>query len=265
MLFVGGLHRSGTSLIGRALAAHPEASGLTSTGAYEDEGQHIQGVMPPAHAYGGPGKFAFHAAAHLTEASPLATEESAKALRAAWLRFADPTASVIVEKSPPNLIRARLLQALFPSACFVMVVRHPVAVSCATQRWSHTTLRSLLRHWSSAHAIMLDDAPRIDRLRVVRYEDFVIRPQAALDGLFRMAGLPSAKVQLPSLDPVVNDRYAARWRERFRFLPLRSSYLSWLARCHEAAARTFGYSMSTCDVVEASSPEVSRLMVGVGR
>ncbi len=37
-VFVCGLHRSGTSLLARALAEHPAASGFQNTGAIEDEG-----------------------------------------------------------------------------------------------------------------------------------------------------------------------------------------------------------------------------------
>ena len=35
---------------------------------------------------------------------------------------------VLVEKSPPNLVRTRFLQALFPDARQIVVTRHPIAV-----------------------------------------------------------------------------------------------------------------------------------------
>ena len=36
---------------------------------------------------------------------------------------------MLVEKSPPNIVRMRYLQALFPRASFVMILRHPVVVA----------------------------------------------------------------------------------------------------------------------------------------
>ena len=50
LVFVGGLHRSGTSLVHRCLAEHPSASGFRNTGVWEDEGQHLQTVYLPAAA-----------------------------------------------------------------------------------------------------------------------------------------------------------------------------------------------------------------------
>ena len=58
-VFLAGLHRSGTTLLARLLAAHPDISGLSGTGVPADEGQHLQSVYPAAKVYGGPGRFGF--------------------------------------------------------------------------------------------------------------------------------------------------------------------------------------------------------------
>src|ERR1700691_2539156 len=74
-VFLGGLHRSGTTLLFRMLREHPEISGFENNKvkeewlAPEDEGQFLQTVYPPAVFFGGPGKFAFAPEAHMTEES----------------------------------------------------------------------------------------------------------------------------------------------------------------------------------------------------
>src|SRR5207237_8248938 len=83
-VFLAGLHRSGTTLLARLLAAHPEISGFSGTGAPADEGQHLQSVYPAAKEYGGPGRFGFASESHLTAASPLAPAESARTLLEEW-------------------------------------------------------------------------------------------------------------------------------------------------------------------------------------
>jgi hypothetical protein len=118
------------------LAEHPLTSGFASTGVPADEGQHLQSVYPTAKVYGGPGKFGFAAEAHLTEASALVSRESAERLFAEWAPHWDAERPILVEKSPPNLIRFRFLQALLAAAAFVAVLRHPLAVAYASSRRS---------------------------------------------------------------------------------------------------------------------------------
>lgn len=242
LLFVAGLHRSGTSLVARCLAAHPEVSGFTDTGVPEDEGQHLQTVYEPAHRYGGAGLFGFAPEAHLTEDSALATAESRERLLREWGRYWRPDAAVKVEKSPPNLVRTRFLQALFPEAVFVAVLRHPVAVAGATRKGRRMllTYETLVRHWVACHAVLAADAPHVRRLLVVRYERFVADPDAELAGIFTAAGLTPH----PSGEHVragVNDAYFARWRSRVspvRAIDRRRTIARW-----EPEVRRFGYSL----------------------
>src|ERR1700750_2972722 len=73
-VFLAGLHRSGTTLLARLLAAHPEISGFSGTDAPADEGQHLQSVYPAAKEYGGAGRVGPAAEADLTETQPLGSE-----------------------------------------------------------------------------------------------------------------------------------------------------------------------------------------------
>jgi hypothetical protein len=184
VVFVGGLHRSGTTPLTRALALHPQVSGFADTGAEEDEGQHLQDVMPAARAYGGPGRFALDPRCALTEASPLATPDNARRLAMQWSRYWDLSRPILVEKSPPNIVRMRFLQTLFPSASFVMIIRHPVVVSLSTKKWApRRTYRSVFENWFAAHDTMRRDASFVDRLLVVKYEELISNTTVVLSSV----------------------------------------------------------------------------------
>ncbi|HET7172704.1 MAG TPA: sulfotransferase [Nocardioidaceae bacterium] len=257
LVFIGGLHRSGTTPLARVLAAHPEVSGLTGTGVREDEGQHLQQVYPRAKLYGGSGRFAFDPRAHLTESSSLVSQDSAAAMLAAWEPYWDMSTPYLLEKSPPNLLMGRFLQALFPGSALVVVVRHPVVVALSTKKWrraasrhpgKYMALSALVEHWLAAHRLLLADAPHLGRLLVVRYEDLVSQPDAELARVQGFLGLTSP-IPAAGLSDSRSQRYVERW-ESLR-LPWRPGW--WqrqrIERRLAAAIAGFGY-----DVSDLSAP-----------
>lgn len=212
-VFVGGLHRSGTTIVTNCLAEHPAISGFHDTGAREDEGQFLQSVYPTAGEYGGPGRFGFDARAHLTEASSLVTPANAARMLDEWSAYWSLDRPVLLEKSPPNIIRNRFLQALFPQSWFVVVVRHPVAVSFATytRRPKKTELHSLFEHWAVCHDELEADLPHIRRSLVVPYERFVVDPDGWLARLYEFLELePHARTL--EIKRATNDPYFESWR-----------------------------------------------------
>lgn len=221
LVFVGGLHRSGTTPLARAMAEHPQISGLRETGVAEDEGQHLQDVYPRIRAYGGMGRFARAPQAHLTEASALVSSANAQRLIAAWAPYWDLDRPLLLEKSPGNMIMGRFLQALFPGSAMIVVMRHPVVTALALQKWNplvvarngrrRTTLLGRVDHWVRAYGLLREDLPELRRVEVVRYEDLVAEPVAELARLQRLLGL-TAPLPHGSLRSDRSDTYLEQWR-----------------------------------------------------
>jgi hypothetical protein len=244
-VFVGGLHRSGTSILFQCLREHPDISGFRDTGSPEDEGQHLQSVYPTAMSHGGPGRFGFQAGAHLTETSALVSEANRHKLFDEWKRYWSLDRSHLLEKSPPNLIQATFLQALFPDSFFIMLLRHPVAVSYATQKWSRTPMHSLLRHWLACHELLEEDRVRLSNVLVLKYETFVREPAATLARVYAFLGLAGHSAPL-DVSPNVNRKYFERWR-RNRERLLARPYTQYLLRSFEPRVARFGYSLEDLD------------------
>lgn len=220
LVFLGGLHRSGTTLLARILATHPEISGLSNTGVIEDEGQLLQSVYRSDLCHGGPGRFAFDRDAHLTEYSSLNCDDSRLRLLKAWMPYWDTSRRIWLEKSPPNLIRGRFLQSLFPDSHFIFIVRHPIPTSIATYKWSGTGIYSLIHHWVEAHDLMRQDSAVLKRVRIISYERFVRDPGTVLSDLESFLGI-SRHSYAVAPDFKVNARYFDQWSDVFLSLTIR--------------------------------------------
>jgi hypothetical protein len=255
-VFVCGLQRSGTTMLYRYLDEHPEVSALSGTPRATNEGQYVQSVYPGDEYHGKGGRFAFRPEARFTEASPLVTPENREKLFAEWSRYWDVSKPYLLEKSPPNVIRTRFLQAMFPNSYFVVLLRHPIPVTLATQPWGGDRAHRLMAHWLRAHELFLEDAPHLERAHTVRYEDLVAEPDAVLGETFAFLGLddPSpGRARAEGVNPDnfesdrtlrtgVNDKYFDEWRRRRGALPGRVYYdaITWR---YERAVRGFGYSL----------------------
>lgn len=263
-VFVGGLHKSGTSWVHRLLRAHPDVSGFEGTGVHQDEGQLLQTVYRSAAEHGGWGRFGFDEEAHLTEESDIATTESAQLLLEQWGARWDQSQPVLVEKSPPNLVRTRFLQQLFPDSAFVVILRHPISVSLASLKWAkhpvqrrlkRRTLDRLVDHWVTCHRILEADAAHIKRLHVLKYEDLVKDTGGELARIQDFLGLYRYPVSEAVRQRLTEDPYVAQWQRNSR-RPFIGMYSRRVTSKHEKAVRHFGYSLRQPSRIEPWHPQV---------
>ena len=226
-IFIAGHHRSGTSLLCAIIRDHPLVSGLSNTGVPEDEGQHLQTVFKPAQAYGGPGKYIFDKDSHMDENHVLANSQSAATIFHDWSHFYDPECHYYVEKSPPNLVKTRFLQKLFPNSKFLVIYRHPIAVAYATQKmlakWRHATkrsvpsIRSLVEHSLRGYETFMQDAPHLRNLFVIRYEDFITTPQTTANRICAFLALDEIQVRRVIHSHINNTYFSKWWDDRSKF------------------------------------------------
>jgi len=242
-VFIGGLHRSGTSLVHEILRGSPVATGFVNTGFPQDEGQFLQTVYPRASVFGGPGRFGFDKASHMDETHPLATSQNANKLFHEWSQHWDMSRKFLLEKSPPNIVRLRYFQALYPGSRFIVILRHPLAVSYATRKWSKTAIPELLEHSILCYERFVQDMSHLEHLAVFRYEEFVREPGATLALITDWLGMPPVELK-HEVRPDVNAAYFETHRSEQGSLlnRLKPSFAN-MPEKFEARANALGYSI----------------------
>jgi Sulfotransferase family len=267
-VFVCGLARSGTSMLGRNIARLENCTGFKNTGALQDEGQFLQDIYPVAADLGGAGRFGFNPRAHRTEDSELLTPENVARLHASWHPYWDKSKTICVEKTPGNLLMTRFLQAAFPNSYFIVVKRHPVPVSMSSQRWKMniTSMHSMFEHWLHCHELFEQDKKYLKRLYELSYEDYIADsaryhaeiaafigtrvPEPPKEDEFyyvtewrNPAGVRVPEHSMEEVSVAHNQKYFDRWSELLRNSPFRN-YYRYIAKKYEPRFAKWGYSLT---------------------
>jgi sulfotransferase family protein len=250
-VFVCGLHRSGTSALGRNIGELENCTGLKTTSGYM-EGQLHQDVYPIDTEFGGAGRFGFDPRAHLTETSALLTPENVARLRASWHLYWDKSKMICVEKTPANLLMTRFLQAAFPNSYFIVIRRHPVPVSMSTQRlrlsgimWNVkiTSLHRLFEHWLHCYELFEQDKKYLTHLYEFTYEDYVEDPAKYHEEIAAFIGTRVPEGAAARTRGAHNRKYFDRWC----YLLGNSffmGYYRYIARKYEPRFAKYGYSLT---------------------
>ncbi len=172
-IFISGLHRSGTTYLAKLISKNANVSSFKNTGFPMDEGQFVQNLIPIGEKLIASGRFAFLPDSHLTEKSHLLKKK--EILINDWICYWDQSKQFLLEKSPPNILRTRFLQEVFPNSKFITIIRHPIAVCYATKKWTNDFfLEKLLKHWIVAHEIYMEDRKYLKNELLIYYEDFIL-------------------------------------------------------------------------------------------
>lgn len=180
LVFISGLAGTGASYLAGLISTAENASPMKGP----QDGQFRQKVYCDESIFGGPIKFAFDERAHLTEDSSLVSSENRLQLLNEWEpHWSDKSAEYLIEKSNSNIVRTRFLQALFPEAYFVTIIRHPLASACIQKKEVKANLSACLQHWVKAYEIYMADRKHLNHELLLSYEQIVANPKAAYNAI----------------------------------------------------------------------------------
>ena len=245
VVFICGLHRSGTTLLHDYLCAHYDLSFFQSTKVPENEGQFLQDVFMAERPFGGPGAFAFYPQMQFAPVTPPeAAEATGRRLLAQWDGWSTGESPVLLEKSPPNIVRIAYFRSLFPNARFIVWTRDPRAVTLSTQKWHDLPVSQLMMHWSAAYMKAFADL-EADCI-VASYEAFCADPAGTAARLAEFCGFARRPEPLPLAERFAtvenaNAKYLPHFPESFR---MRNPVRAW---------ELFGYSIDMARTRQGTS------------
>ncbi len=185
--FIVGVSRSGTSILGELVGAHPDVKYI------------FEAYVPwriAGRGIGGSDRFTAE------QATP-----SVRRFIRWWFRWRKGGARIVIEKNPRNILRVPFLRAVFPEAKFIHIVRDGRDVVCSLlpgiggRFWAHerppqwreifSRYRGVVRcahAWKEIMRIGLNDLADVPHLQI-RYEDLVTDPEEIARQVFAYLGL----------------------------------------------------------------------------
>lgn len=225
-VFLVGCARSGTSILGEAIAEHPRVTYLFEASSIWNE------LVPPKADHR---LVASDAGADVARGIYRALADARDAAEGGS-STAESKPDLLLEKNPKHVIRIPFLAALFPAARFLHIVRDGRDTTASLMfrnrgpRWGHLEIpgwRDLLERYPAAHhvrcahqwrdsvAMARDDARELEpgRYREVRYEDLLDEPEATLRGLLDFLEIPMHSRVMAFL-PKIQDATAGSYHAR---------------------------------------------------
>jgi hypothetical protein len=183
-LFIICMNNSGSTLLERVLSECQNAVGFPAP-AGPDQQVNGQGFVP--HFMPMPGKMTPKCRRIWSEQSAVLANELhyqwAKVKRRwheEWAKnpkFETANPRVFLEKSPPNIFRAAMLQKHFAESFFVLMQRNPYAVSEGIRRRGKIALDRCIRHWIRCARQQIQNEESLRRAISLNYEELSSRPE----------------------------------------------------------------------------------------
>jgi Sulfotransferase family len=242
-IFVGGLQRSGTTLMRQILNSHPHIACGPESKLFRDHRLEriytdLRTIWPtllsPHYAFD----------PHMVDVvmagliHSIFMPYSQKQGKPRW-----------AEKTPNNILVIDTLFALFPAAQFIHMIRDPRDAFCSVRQraakdmphWATKTPERTAAEWCRRINCGFAWRARPDRYREVRYEELVTQPEATLRSLFAFLGEPWAASVLEN-NPTFSTS-VGRWRSE-----LSDAEVAETEAVAGQTMRALGYPLSTASL-----------------
>jgi len=182
-VFILGCYNSGTTLLHKLLAAHPDI------GSMPNEGQFYTNQLPGGAKFNLPRLWAMKPELfYINESSEPDIDPQRLKKEWAWF-YNDSRRKVLIEKTILNAARSRWLQKHFRNSHFVVIFRNGYAVAEGIHRKEQHTIETAATQWTVSNRILLDDLNHLQRKLVLKYEDLVKNPSLEMNKITDFLGL----------------------------------------------------------------------------
>ncbi len=211
-IFIGGLYRSGTTLMRELLDSHPHIacgpeSHLSSHNQLQRIYTDLRTIWPTI------------LSTHYEFDPHMVDQVMAGLMHSTFMPYCQKQGKPRwAEKTPGNICVIDTLFALFPAAQFIHMIRDPRDAFCSVREraakdkpgWATWTPKQVAAQWCRRINFGLAWREQPDRYREVRYEELVTQPEATLRSLFTFLGEPWAASVLEN-KPIFSTS-VGRWR-----------------------------------------------------
>lgn len=180
-LFIICMNNSGSTLLERVLSNCRNAVGFLPRGGPNEQvnGQRfVKDLMPTPQRFGARRAWSEHAT-ELGDESQYDWPRIKERWREQWARnpkFKTAQPRVFLEKSPPNVYRASMLQKNFAPAAFILMQRNPYAVAEGIRRRAKIDIGRCAAHWVRCAQQQIENERTLTNAIRLRYEDLSERP-----------------------------------------------------------------------------------------
>ncbi|MDC0661942.1 sulfotransferase family protein [Marinobacter sp. SS21] len=204
-LFVVGCYNSGTTLLAKLLAQHPDISGMPT------EGHFITDQFVKDYQIGLPRMWVDREDLFRLDENDQGPDVIR--LKKEWGMRLNRSKPVLLEKSPPNTARTLWLQENFENAYFIAIVRNGYAVAEGISRKADPKhlkegwpIEKAAWQWARSNQVLREDAQKLKHIIWITYEELASDPQATLNKLSGFLGISSFPESVSGTEFAVHER-----------------------------------------------------------